>query len=673
MGEFLLEHPHVKPIIKLPDNTRSTSKFIKLHPKLFIWEPKTQRIRIQPNIYASIGSDVGGNTLLAALTAPFECLTPPATSTSRAKPKSKKKKNLQSADPSPFLAGARPTAAAGRNSTVSTGPGRTIKNIAGWTNQPTLPHEAVEALRNLDSHEVSVHAWPNQLLEERPTLRGQLFSLSIQKNTASVLLRERQKGAAYHNIEDLYAKFKSNPEYRATLLAESTPLQQLARNLNVTTTDLVIALVGSQKVREIVDEIAEAREDQLSSGHETARVLEAIECIDKDYFTSYKLKSRNYSMQTGNMLQAGTKGESDLQRDLRQNNIAFKTQEECVAREYAEQAPGERATPDALLTTPVWIMDKEVRWIEAKNCVMLPGITPPSILEDLEKQVAKYVERFGPGAILWTKCGFSPDIQIALEESLPVSLRSCISHFALKRLAIIPSQKGGAKSNSRDMRLSNGNSRPSLSGVPGCNFLRPRPPHSLHLYNEFAYPSVAANSPFNAGVTRHFHDLLWHVSSEPQEVFFDEEGVHVHTLYGPPPSAPRRYICRSAGHTLSAPANPHMAEAGVFVLTEKTDTLWSHGGDLSKDDQSGTMITIRVSLLGQHEMFELYGQSSLGELVSQIKAMMVRKSLGMTMARFRLLQRSKTGGMQVLQPADLATTLHELGIEHRSSVVVEKV
>ena len=41
---------------------------------------------------------------------------------------------------------------------------------------------------------------------------------------------------------------------------------------------------------------------------------------------------------------------------------------------------------------------------------MIPGITPPNIVDDLARQMNKYVEKFGPGAILWTKTLFGQGV-----------------------------------------------------------------------------------------------------------------------------------------------------------------------------------------------------------------------------------------------------------------------
>jgi hypothetical protein len=59
------------------------------------------------------------------------------------------------------------------------------------------------------------------------------------------------------------------------------------------------------------------------------------------------------------------------------------------------------------------ILKHEVNWIDAKHALHIPGVSLEQMIERVRKQSLKYVERFGPGAILWTKCGFCEDIVAA--------------------------------------------------------------------------------------------------------------------------------------------------------------------------------------------------------------------------------------------------------------------
>jgi len=75
------------------------------------------------------------------------------------------------------------------------------------------------------------------------------------------------------------------------------------------------------------------------------------------------------------------------------------------------------ATPDVLFKEPITLFGRQVFWIEAKNSLIIPEVSLQSKIDDLVAQVVKYNAAFGPGAILWTKMGFSESIQILLESS----------------------------------------------------------------------------------------------------------------------------------------------------------------------------------------------------------------------------------------------------------------
>jgi len=59
-------------------------------------------------------------------------------------------------------------------------------------------------------------------------------------------------------------------------------------------------------------------------------------------------------------------------------------------------------TPDVLLRAPVIVNgDTPVRWIDSKGSCPLPGFTFASMVERLRHQLARYVELFGPGLVVW--------------------------------------------------------------------------------------------------------------------------------------------------------------------------------------------------------------------------------------------------------------------------------
>ena len=70
-----------------------------------------------------------------------------------------------------------------------------------------------------------------------------------------------------------------------------------------------------------------------------------------------------------------------------------------------EHPAGDRATPDFLFDPPLVIHGKDIRWLNVKFSLFIPNVSFDS--QSLFVRTAqKYVERFGHGAIVWTKCGF---------------------------------------------------------------------------------------------------------------------------------------------------------------------------------------------------------------------------------------------------------------------------
>ena len=52
------------------------------------------------------------------------------------------------------------------------------------------------------------------------------------------------------------------------------------------------------------------------------------------------------------------------------------------------------------------IHGKDIHWIDVKNSLFIPNVSLDS-QDQIKRQAQKYVERFGQGAFVWTKCGFA--------------------------------------------------------------------------------------------------------------------------------------------------------------------------------------------------------------------------------------------------------------------------
>lgn len=119
--------------------------------------------------------------------------------------------------------------------------------------------------------------------------------------------------------------------------------------------------------------------------------------------------------------------ESELKRVLKITDDDFITEEDVkTSLSEGEAIP---LTPDVRFKTPQLILGKMCFWAEAKHSVVVPGLSPHKIIADIKRQTDKYVEVFGPGVILWTKCGFPESIR---EELSPSILHAVPKAVALK-------------------------------------------------------------------------------------------------------------------------------------------------------------------------------------------------------------------------------------------------
>jgi hypothetical protein len=174
-----------------------------------------------------------------------------------------------------------------------------------------------------------------------------------------------------------------------------------------------------------------------------ARIADAaISIAHKDWISGYKAKSKGLSADPvgkGNMDRRGNEGEAGVERLLQvqhghpklaphrvchthgfsavacaqdsglKASSDYTTEKDRVISECEEQPEGFRATPDFLFDPPLVIHGKVIRWIDVKNSLCIPNVSFDSQSE-VKLQAQKYVKRFGPGAIVWTKCGFAESL-----------------------------------------------------------------------------------------------------------------------------------------------------------------------------------------------------------------------------------------------------------------------
>jgi len=71
-------------------------------------------------------------------------------------------------------------------------------------------------------------------------------------------------------------------------------------------------------------------------------------------------------------------------------------------------------TPDLLLTRPCTYDGVQIRWVESKSGLVIPGLSLEQTVENLQKQLQNYCKYLGPGVVFWKK-GYTE----AVEELVP--------------------------------------------------------------------------------------------------------------------------------------------------------------------------------------------------------------------------------------------------------------
>lgn len=161
-------------------------------------------------------------------------------------------------------------------------------------------------------------------------------------------------------------------------------------------------------------------------------LYEALNSAIQDTISGYKLNIKS----EGEMRQHAVKGENVLETELK-TAMGLKAGVDYITEEDTKRALSEGdvipLTPDVLFKTPQTILGKQCFWAEAKHSLVLPGVSPDRIIADIKRQTDKYVEAFGPGLILWTKCGFCDSIRAELSNEIlhvvPISIGQKYRHL----------------------------------------------------------------------------------------------------------------------------------------------------------------------------------------------------------------------------------------------------
>jgi hypothetical protein len=108
-----------------------------------------------------------------------------------------------------------------------------------------------------------------------------------------------------------------------------------------------------------------------------------------------------YGIEDKNQLINSQKFEKEIEKILLKNNVQFKTQEELTKEQMKDN--NVHSTPDFLIESELYINDKLVKWIDAKNFY---GANTYFIKNGIKQQTKKYIDNYGYGCIIF-KYGYS--------------------------------------------------------------------------------------------------------------------------------------------------------------------------------------------------------------------------------------------------------------------------
>ena len=313
--------------------------------------------------------------------------------------------------------------------------------------EPSISPEDAVFLKSLvekNEFPVNLHEWEIQRMCENE-LKGVLHE---DLATSVTLFREAQKGLAFRNKETLYKDDEEDPESKQRLLkhfeelelgfhtaqnaihlaldekASPDPrsptvkaLETLSREKNCATTDVGIFLATAQGFRAAVarsqdpNPSAVADDDACSTLSLLQRRIAdaAFSIYAKDRISGYKAKSGRPGANPeseATIKRRGNEGEAAVEQVLSNSGLKrgvhFTTQEDNEGKEDL--------TPDFCFVKNQPLHGEQIWWIEVKNAVVIPGVSfdkHGDTSEQIAEKAQRYNDRFGRGAIVWTKSGFT--------------------------------------------------------------------------------------------------------------------------------------------------------------------------------------------------------------------------------------------------------------------------
>lgn len=133
--------------------------------------------------------------------------------------------------------------------------------------------------------------------------------------------------------------------------------------------------------------------------------------ISKRDYAQLELATKNdyfVTINQSNQLKKATEFEEKIASFLDSHDIKYKTQEELSEQQIKLHGKPIN-TPDFLIIDNLFINNKQIKWIDAKNFY---GANTFMIRKKTKKQIQKYINSFGPGSIIFS-LGFSEHLHFA--------------------------------------------------------------------------------------------------------------------------------------------------------------------------------------------------------------------------------------------------------------------
>ena len=301
-----------------------------------------------------------------------------------------------------------------------------------FTGESTFLPKVIDSLRYMV---IPVNAPPHRFKKEMeknyPGLHQILRGWGYSTNDIFPLIRERLKCLAEQNLHRISTQ--DIDTMRNQILPTRLNLIRLAADRNVSPIDLGYLLAGWEYVDCLLQSIAEptlpseppwsdpwsasdsaqgaAADSAAESPHERAQRIgwakATVAAKDDDYLSGYRCRSRSVDTEDHRINRVGREGETDVLGKFRSIGLDFQTEQDL-------QLLGYDCTPDALLRTPIRFGEgassasanptsTDVFWIDVKTRVLIPGLSAPSDVMKVVRQIVRYTAEYGSGCIVWAK------------------------------------------------------------------------------------------------------------------------------------------------------------------------------------------------------------------------------------------------------------------------------